>query len=370
MPTDKSCFEYETYHEGENKILKIYVEKCSFPPSIEYSEACMAKVIDVLLEVSGVTTIILSQLREYEYDFSQTSLLLEVAKFFKRLNKEERTSYSQLIVNPVHERYLRGSYAQFQGIISRQLKEDPLAAFVELKRLEIRENIKLKNIVEQRHALSQQKFVELLQQIIQRFEQLKIINLLLPHTHDYTPGKREIYSTIFHPTTRPDFMYTKLITEFPDGELAESYEFTSEEDTSQVNIFRFENDIKIMYHLTPPEFQFSQEEYGLLDDAKRIMSEHKPTREEFVDPERMREVFYSIGKDLITDLIDHQQSQISEERVEQLARALLRYTVGFGLIELLLSDPKIQDVNVNSPNGELPIFIVHQDRSEEHTSEL
>ncbi len=368
MPTTKSCFEYETYHEGENKILKIYVEKCTFPPSIEYSEVCMAKVVDVLLQVSTVTTITLSQLREYEYDFSQTSLLLELAQLYKRLNKEERSAHAQLVVNPAHERYVAGSYAQFQNLISKRLKEDPLAAFIELKRLEVRENIKLKNIVDQRQAVSQQKFVQLLQEVIHHLEQLKIISLLLPHTHDYTLGKREIYSTIFHPTTRPDFMYTKLISEFPDGELAESYEFTAGKDTSQANIFQFENDIKIMYHLTPPEFQFAEEEYELLDDAKRIMSEHKPSREEFVDPERMREVFYSIGKDLITDLIEHQQLQISEERVEQLAQALLRYTVGFGLIELLLSDPKVQDVNINSPNGELPIFIVHQDYGDCYTN--
>ncbi len=368
MVTAKSCFEYETYHEGENKILKIYVEKCTFPPSIEYSEVCMAKVVDVLLQVSTVTTITLSQLREYEYDFSQTNLLLELAQLYKRLNKDERSAYAQLVVNPAHERYLAGSYAQFQNLISKRLKEDPLAAFIELKRLEVRENIKLKNIVEQRQAVSQQKFVQLLQEVIHHLEQLKIISLLLPHTHDYTIGKREIYSTIFHPTTRPDFMYTKLIAEFPDGELAESYEFTAGKDTSQANIFQFEDDIKIMYHLTPPEFQFAEEEYELLDDAKRIMSEHKPTREEFVDPERMREVFYSIGKDLITDLIEHQQLQITEERVEQLAQALLRYTVGFGLIELLLSDPKIQDVNINSPNGELPIFIVHQDYGDCYTN--
>ncbi len=368
MPPAKSCFEYETYHEGENKLLKINVEKCTFPPSIEYSETCMAKVVDILMESSGITTIILSQLREYEYDFSQTSLLLELAQLYRKLNKEERYLYSQLIANPAYERYLRGSYAQFQNLVSKKLKEDPLAAYVELKRLEVREKVKLKNTIDQRQALSQQKFVQMLQEIIPRLEQLKIIGLLLPHTHDYAVGKREIYGTIFHPTTRPDFMYTRLISEFPDGELVESYEFTSGNDTSQANIFRFDKDIKIMYHLTPPEFQFTEEEYGLLDDAKRIMSEHKPTREEFVDPERMREVFFSIGKDLITDLIEHQQLTISEERVEQLAQALLRYTVGFGLIELLLSDHKIQDVNINSPNGELPIFIVHQDYGDCYTN--
>ena len=39
----------------------------------------------------------------------------------------------------------------------------------------------------------------------------------------------------------------------------------------------------------------------------------------------------------------------------------MRYTIGFGLIEVLLQDERIQDISVNSPQGRLPIFIVHGD---------
>ncbi len=364
----KKCFEHETYHEGENKILKIYAEKCSFPPSIEYSELCMAKVIDKLLEVTGVTTIIISQLREYEYDYPQTKLLVELALTYRKLNKEERFAYSHLVVDPLHERYVRGSYAPFQRIISKVLREDPLKAYIELKRLERREKIKLNNLLDQRHALAQQKFLQVIQEVILKIEKLQIISLLMPHTKDYEFGQREIYSNIFHPTTRPDFMYTKLISEFPEGNIVESYNFGDDDDQSEVNIFGFDDNIKTLYHLTPPEFNFEEEVYELLDDAKRIMAEHKPTREEFVDPQRMREVFFNIGVDMLNDLIQHRQMKLSDEKVAELSQALLRYTVGFGLIELLLTDPKVQDVNINSPNGELPIFIVHQDYGDCYTN--
>ncbi|HLC81095.1 MAG TPA: hypothetical protein VJH68_00375, partial [Candidatus Nanoarchaeia archaeon] len=131
--TNKTCFESETFHEGENKILRISAENCSFPPSIEYSDICMSKVIDKLLENSGVTIITLIQLREYEYDYSQVSLLNELAGVYKKLNRDERYKYSQIILNPLHERYIGGSYAIFQRLISKRLKEDPLAAFVEMK---------------------------------------------------------------------------------------------------------------------------------------------------------------------------------------------------------------------------------------------
>lgn len=357
----KACFSYETYHEGENKILKVSMETCPFPPSLEYSDLCFSKVIDLLLENSGITTIILTQRREYEYDFSQTKLLTELSLLYRRLNRENRASYSHLITNPLTERYIRGSYALFQRIISKRLKEDPFAAYVELKRLERQEKLKLENSVDQRQIAIQERFVQVLQSVILLLEQLHFIALLLPFSKEYHLGERVIYGNVFHPMTRPDFMYTKLITEFPEGELLETYTFTSGPDSCETNIFQPENDIKTVYHLTPPEFEFTEDEYRLLDDAKRIMSEHKPTREEFVDPERMREVFYSIGKDLLHDLWEQRNLALSDERIDQLAQALLRYTVGFGLIELLLSDSKVQDVNVNSPNGELPIFIVHQD---------
>jgi len=367
MVDDKPCFEFETYHEGENKILKVNLQSCSFPPSIEYSELCMAKVVDTLLQVSGVTTIILAQLREYEYDFSQTDLLTQLASLVKHLNQDERFTYSKILLNPYNERYIRGSYAEFQRLLSKRLKEDPLACFVSLKRLERREKIKLNHLIGDEHLRAQKEFIQALEDVIQKVSSLKIISMLMPHTEEYTLGKREIYGIVLHPTTRPDFMHTKLVTEFPDGELVESYEF-GDKETSQVNIFGFDDSVKVMYHLIPPEFRFTEDFYALLDDAKRIMSEHKPTKEEFVDPERMREVFFNIGKDLINDLLQHKQMQLTDEEVDGLAQSLLRYTVGFGLIELLLSDPKVQDVNINSPNGELPIFIVHQDYGDCYTN--
>jgi hypothetical protein len=329
--TNNKCFDSETFHEGENKILRISAEACPFPPSIEYSDICMSKVIDLLLQNTGVTIIIIAQQREYEYDHSQTKLLVEVARTYRQLNQEDR-SHHEIVADPQHERYIRGAHAEFQRIVSKQLKEDPMAAYVLLKRLEIREKVKLNHIAEDRHLESQKLFIQHLQKVIKVIEQMKIIQMLLPYSNNYELGQREIYGNVFRPTTKPDFMFTKLITEFPDGNLEESYDFKAGQDNCQINIFSFDDNIKTLYHITPPEFTFEEELYGLLDDAKRIMSEHKPSRKEFVDPERMREVFFNIGKDLLNDLIKQKGLNIKDEKVSQLAQALLRYTVGFGLI--------------------------------------
>ncbi len=362
MPLNqKKCFEHDVFHEGENKILKIYCERCTFPPSVEDSSICMAKTIDLLLQVTGVTIIKLSQMREYEYDYPQTTLLVELSLLYRNINKDEREIHSSLITDPVHERYLKSSYAVFQRLIAHKLKEDPIQAYVGLKRLLRKEKLKLETLLDRRHQRSQEKFVSIIQRIILKLEKTKLITLILPHLPDYEVGNREIYKNVFHPTTRPDFMYTKLITDYPEGDIMESYSFGEEVEKADITIFGFPDNTKNLYHLMPPEFKFTEEQYGLLDDAKRIMAEHKPTKEEFVDPQRMREVFFNIGKDLINDLANQRKIKLSDLEVEMLTKALLRYTVGFGLIEILLSDSKVQDVNINSPNGELPIFLVHQD---------
>ncbi len=362
---DKECFSYDTYHEGEEKVLKIYLDKCTILPSIEYSEECMSRVIDILISVSGITNIVLTQRRNYDYDYSQVLLLKEVASLHYHINKEERYRYARLVIDPLHERYLRNSFSIFQRIVSKRLKEDPIGAYVELKRLERKEKLKLENIIDNRHIQSQQKFFKVLLEVLEKFETLKIIKLLQPHLKEHKFGERMIYSHVLHPLTRPDFMYTKLDSEFPENaNLLDSYMFNDGENEGEkveVNIFGYDDSIKNLYHVTPPEMKLLESEYELLDDAKRILSEHKPEKEEFVNPERMREVFFNIGRDLLLDLANQKKIRITDKKADQLATALLRYTIGFGLIEILLTDPKVQDVNINSPNGNLPIFIVHQD---------
>ena len=233
----KGSIPYQTYHEGEDKVLKINLNTASFPPSIEYSEMAMSFVIDILLQESGITTIVLSQQREYDYDASQTHLLEEIAALYRQLNREERYKYSHLVLDPLHERYLRSSYSIFQRIISKKLKEDPLAAYVELKRLERNEKRTFNTVIDPLHKNSQHQFVSVLLEILRQIEELKIIKRLLPHLKEYTFGERALYNYVFHPLTRPDFMYTKLLREFPvDGELLESYNFGSENESVEVNM--------------------------------------------------------------------------------------------------------------------------------------
>ncbi|MCK5476518.1 MAG: type II/IV secretion system ATPase subunit, partial [Candidatus Aenigmarchaeota archaeon] len=103
----------------------------------------------------------------------------------------------------------------------------------------------------------------------------------------------------------------------------------------------------------------SEDEYMLLDVARQYMSEHKPTQTDFADPEKMRELFYNVGYDMITEIAQTTKKKISKEQIEKLARILTRYTAGYGIIEIILEDENIQDLFINAPQGSTPIYLLH-----------
>jgi type IV secretory pathway ATPase VirB11/archaellum biosynthesis ATPase len=130
---------------------------------------------------------------------------------------------------------------------------------------------------------------------------------------------------------------------------------------TEVTVFSLSDSVQNLYHIIPPEFKLTEDKYDILDTARKIMSEHKPKKSEFVDPDRMREVFFKVGHDLIEEVCGYKKIKLKPKEIDELTNILVRYTVGFGLIELLLQDQKVQDITINSPMGQTPIFLIHEE---------
>ncbi|MBS3176105.1 type II/IV secretion system ATPase subunit [Candidatus Woesearchaeota archaeon] len=346
---------YEIIREGEDVILRIDYEGYVIVPSIEDNAIVMARTLDVLTEVGHVTRIVFVQKRDYEYEGMQVELLLEIAEVYKRIIKMDwsyamlATKTSPALANMV--------YATLQNIVYNLLKSDPIGAYVELVRLERRLELHMEK--EKRPVQKQiEDLLDVLDQILKMLEGVQLIQLVKEDIPGYHLGNREIYRKVFNATIKPDFTYTKLLASPPsEGTELASYQV---EDTD-VTIYALPETIQYLYHMIPPEFRLSEEKYQILDAARRIMAEHKPKKSEFVDPQRMRSVFEKIGIDLIEELAKYYNVRLSEKEILQLTQILIRYTVGFGLLENLLADQKIQDITINSPMGHIPMFIVHSD---------
>lgn len=351
----KAC-KYDLIRQGEDTIMRIDCEDCSRIPSLEDNPECMANTIDKLNEATNVTKIVFSQKRDYEYDFDQTQLLMEIAHAYKRIIKQGILRYTNVSAGISRDSGKR--YTELKTLILNMLKKDPIGAYVELKRIARHEKIDLEKITDPNMVKEHERYLSIISYIINLLESTKLIRLAEPYLPGYKLGDREIYRKFFYPSVKPDFMFTKLMSNYPpDAEELDSYNVNN----SEVTIFSLPNTTQFLYHVVPPEFKLSEEKYDLLDMARKIMAEHKPKKSEFVDPERMRQVFFNVGSDLLEELASNENVKLKEKELNELTQILVRYTVGFGLIEVLLADQKVQDITINSPMGKIPIFLVHQD---------
>ncbi|HSU73089.1 MAG TPA: type II/IV secretion system ATPase subunit [Candidatus Binatia bacterium] len=353
----KTCGSYDVIREGDEVLLRIDCEACTFFPSLEDNSRTMALTIDILAQVGQVTKIVFVQKRDYEYDYPQVLLLLEIAKLYKQLSQNKQV-YG-LLADPSSRRFVETKYTEVQDIIFRLMKGDPLGAYVELTRILRREDILVRegNLPPEGQT-AVRKLTRMLQDLLGMLESTRIIKLSKNQLAGFKLGDRDPYRRMFSPSIKPDFMYTKLQASYPpEGEELASYEVNG----TEITIFSLPGSVQYLYHIVPPEFRLTEEKYELLDAARNIMAEHKPKRSEFVDPERMREVFTTIGADLIDELASYRGMRLREKERDELVQILVRYTVGFGLIEVLLDDERIQDISINSPMGRMPMFIVHQD---------
>jgi type IV secretory pathway ATPase VirB11/archaellum biosynthesis ATPase len=351
---------YEVVREGEDNVMRVNYEGAPIVPSIEDNPVVMARSCDNLIESKNVTKIIFLQKREYEYDYNQTSLLKDIALLYDKLSRQkEMFTLQAMQVDASSKQFANKWYTEIQKLVFQLLRSDPIGMYVELKRRLREERVTLIKIVDEKLKPGIEHYIQVMAYLLDLMEKTRLITIAKPFLAGYKIGDRDVYRNFFHPIIKPDFMWTKLMANYPpEGEEIDSYTLGGD---TEITVFRLPDSVQYIYHLTPPEFKLSEDEYEILDLARNILAEHKPTKQEFTDPERMRDVFINVGRDLIAELVAYKNIKMSEDGMDSLAKILVRYTIGFGLVEVLLQDEKIQDISVNSPQGRLPIFIVHGD---------
>lgn len=352
---NKDVFEYE--YDDDTGTVEINMLGSIYGASIEDYPEVMSRVINILQEIPEAGNVVLTESREYEYEEEQIKLLREIAEAIRSISSQgylsqdiERDRCSQL-----YEQHL----PEVQRTVFDQLRRDPVGAYVELRRK--KRHMKQ----DQQHAYPQQKrclkyFIQdVIDPVMNTLEDCEMIQRAQDYLTGYHVGDREIYREFFHPLVRPNFMLTKYMSLPPErGEEKARYEV---QEDIEVSIYEVPDQTRPVYHVNPPEFNLPEEKYKLLDAARRFMASHKPEEGEFARPDRMQEVFQNIGRDMLRDIATQMGLNLSMEELEALTGILNRYTSGLGVLELLISDPKVEDIYINSPIGESPIYLTHQD---------
>jgi len=353
-----------TYDE-ESQRLRIDWLGSIYGASIEDYPECMAVAIDKILEVKKVKELVIAKDREYEYDEDQVALLKEIADVIESLVREKFISVANL-GGEACRRYYPALIDRLHYIVIDLLRKDPIGAYVETVR-EIRNlKVKIKTARNSKALTCYEHYLDNVFGVLKdRLEKTKLIQTVMDELAGYHLGDRSLYRDIFMPIIRPNFMLTRyMMTPPEDARSVDRYKVGD----IVVEIFKLQNTAEYFYFVAPPEFKLSEEKYSVLDSARRYMASHKPKTAEFVKSEKVREVFYNIGKDMINEVANQMGVSISGKELEQLATILTRYTAGLGVLEVLLNDEKITDVYINSPIETQPILINHSDYEECRTN--
>jgi len=246
------------------------------------------------------------------------------------------------------------------------LRKDPIGAYVKVRRM-IRYNssmMRKENVVCRRCYDFYLK--NALIPIKETLENTTLIKMVKDRLQGYMIGDRAPYRDLFHPFVKPAFMLTRYETMPPEG--GKPLERYILPNGISVEVYKVPGLVRSYYYISAPEFRLSDEKYSVLDAARQQLAEHKPTEKEFTQPEMARETFMNMGKDILSNLSRESGLRLSEKELDELANILARYTAGFGILEVLLADEKIQDIYINSPIGNLPIYILHDDWEECETN--
>lgn len=358
----------EVQREGGEDVLYINFLGAPYVPNfVDYSEV-MERTIDALIENPNVSRVVFVQQKNYNYDFNETSMLLEIAQIYVYLLKQEKI-LSQEKLTSIYEQFFPQRYNEVFYFIML-LKKDPIAAYNELKRILIEATISM-NKLGQSFKSDQKNYILLIERVLALLEKTRLVQASFPYLANYQHGDREIYSRIFKPDIIPNFTFTRLVSDLPDeADIVDQYKIAEGYDESIVTIMKVKNQSKLFYHVVPPENVLGEDHNMLLNLARGVLIEHQPKAEEFVDTERTRQVFFNISRDLLQDLSSTKGIKVNYSELNKLASILVRHTIGFGILEILLQDKKLQDIVLNAPISLNTVFVRHEDYDECSTNIL
>jgi type IV secretory pathway ATPase VirB11/archaellum biosynthesis ATPase len=203
----------------------------------------------------------------------------------------------------------------------------------------------LKTLQEIREAYEKTKFIQKTKEYLLRLDSI--------------PDTQELYRHFFEAEVKPSFIGSRLMF----GNEIENFELLDEYSVGKttVQIFNHPNKVAKLYFINPPEYSLSPEKYFLLSKTKEVVSGYNPGRSGLSDIAASRNYFTRVYQATIRDLAHRNNIKIENEEIEELAEVVSRYTVGYGILELLLMDRKLTDIFLDAPIGGKPVYLTHAD---------
>ncbi|MFH1779653.1 MAG: type II/IV secretion system ATPase subunit [Candidatus Micrarchaeota archaeon] len=339
---------------GGSKRLVMDFRGASYGPDIAQYGQAMRDVIEKLREVD-VDEIVLTDYYERIYDQEQTTWLKEIADLLTRFETDAIWSPRHLGIT-LDSAKLSERHDSVLSILNN-LHSDPFKSYLNLVREIKTQDSKIstlppEEVEDEKVYLKTLNFMRSSLEGTQLIQKMKVFLAQLGSI----PTDRGLYHSLFEVAIKPSFIGSRIF--FKDTEkleLVDQYKVSN----SDVFIYKHPEKVQYLYFVNPPEYSLPPEKYFLLEKTKEVVSSHRAEDVEFLDITQARKYFRKIYVATIADLALKNSIQLSVEEKEDLAEIVSRYTIGYGILEILLNDRALTDVYIDSPLGEKPIYLVH-----------
>ncbi len=348
---------YVVKDEGGKRMLIIDARDAFYTPSIADDRNARYHVLKVLSEVEA-DIVVLAEVYERVYDEKQTQMLSEIASMYQKFEVENIWSYAHL-GDPKKES--EKDFGERHNIIVRithdELLFDPILSYIRLLQQISNERQRLDSVpAEQRTQL----FLGTLMHVKEKFESTELIkkSKVILSKLEKVPDTNELYRSFFEAQVKPSFIGSRLV--FGEEEQLELLDEYSVKDAT-VQIFKHPNKVEKLYFVNLPEYSLFPEKYFLLSKTKETVATYKPGRASLSEVAKSRRYFERIYQSTIRDIAKHENISITNDEIIDLSQIVARYTVGYGVLEILLSDRRITDIYIDSPIGDKRIYLVHSE---------
>lgn len=116
------------------------------------------------------------------------------------------------------------------------------------------------------------------------------------------------------------------------------------------------------YAVHPPEYDLSPALLSIVSEAMAEVTSSPPEDFDMTSMQALRPFIKERARDRIHRLMARRaapsEARGLAESVEYISEVVSKYTAGYGVLETLLEDPTVQDVYVNAPSSQTPVFVV------------
>ncbi len=352
--------EYVIKREANKYYLIFDCKNCIYKSSLSEDEACRLHLVAVL-QKTNPNIVVLSEVYDKIYNEQQTDMFKEITKIMQQFAAENIWGYTNLgdVKNRAEERRIGVRHRVVVSIAKDLIARDPIKAYL-LCLSEIQKEKERFKEGDEEYRRGSRIYLKTLLHIRQAFEECEMIKRVRKFLAELTeiPDTTEIYRALFEAQIKPSFIGSRLLLGEESGlELLDEYTVKN----TVVQIFSHPDRARNLYFIYPPEYSLSPEKYFVISKTKEIVSEYTPSKAALSSVTSSRTYFERLYETTLMEVADHYDIKLTKKELEELSEIVARYTVGYGILEILLSDRKITDVYVDSPIGEQPIYIVHSD---------